>query len=34
MFERQIYAAAQQIDGVVCELYGLAPDEIELVEKG
>jgi len=33
-FERQIYAAAQQIDEVVCGLYGLTTDEIELVEKG
>ena len=28
------FATDQQIDALVYELYGLAPEEIELVEKG
>jgi hypothetical protein len=30
--ERQIHAAARQIDEMVCELYGLTEDEIKIVE--
>jgi len=34
LLERQISATDRQIDGLVYELYGLTPAEIEIIEKG